>query len=78
MMTMTTTIIAIIMIVIIITTINIKIIIITIIIILGCGKTSVLNTLAGRLPQGGVVSGTILVNGEPRDNDFIKLSAYVL
>ncbi len=42
------------------------------------GKTSVINALAGRLPKGGTLEGTILVNGQPRTKAFRNLSAYVL
>ena len=49
----------------------------------GCGKTSLLNVLAGRVPQSGMsaaqLSGDILVNGKPRDDQmFRRISAYVL
>jgi hypothetical protein len=44
----------------------------------GCGKTSLVNALAGRLPAGGVLEGEILVNGSPRGKGFRTISAYVL
>lgn len=49
----------------------------------GCGKTSLLNVLAARVPNGGSanfkLAGKISVNGSPRnDEDFRRVSAYVL
>lgn len=44
----------------------------------GCGKTSVLNALAGRLPVGGKLEGDILVNDKPRTKAFRTISAYVM
>lgn len=44
----------------------------------GCGKTSVLNALAGRLPVGGKLDGDILVNEQPRTKAFRTISAYVM
>ena len=49
----------------------------------GCGKTSLLNILAARVPQGGStmasLSGSIKLNGTKRDeNKFRSISAYVL
>jgi ABC-type multidrug transport system ATPase subunit len=49
----------------------------------GCGKTSLLNCLAARMPSGGAknskLSGRILINGVDRnDEKFRKTSAYVL
>jgi ABC-type multidrug transport system ATPase subunit len=49
----------------------------------GCGKTSLLNVLAARVPSGGKsaskLSGNILINGAPRDDEkFRRISAYVL
>eukprot|EP00039_Didymoeca_costata_P012713 m.184618 g.184618 ORF g.184618 m.184618 type:complete len:667 (-) comp15561_c0_seq2:148-2148(-) len=47
----------------------------------GAGKSSLLNLLAGRLSNTGNlnVSGSVLVNGKPRDWDSFRLnSAYVL
>lgn len=49
----------------------------------GCGKTSLLNILAARVPKGGsknaCLSGTIKTNGSRRDeNKFRGISAYVL
>lgn len=44
----------------------------------GCGKTSLINALAGRLPAGGHLQGSILVNGEPRGRGFRSISAYVM
>ncbi|KAK3248410.1 hypothetical protein CYMTET_42122 [Cymbomonas tetramitiformis] len=43
----------------------------------GSGKTSLLNTLAGRVPVGGMLNGEILVNGEPRTEQFKTQAAYV-
>lgn len=49
----------------------------------GCGKTSLLNVLAARVPSGNAnlakLSGSIRVNGVPRNDDsFRGISAYVL
>lgn len=49
----------------------------------GCGKTSLLNVLAGRVPDGGqsfhALSGDIYMNGKRRDEGkFRKISAYVM
>lgn len=44
----------------------------------GCGKSSLLNSLAGRLPKNGKLTGEILVNGAPRTSEFHKYSAYSL
>ncbi len=44
----------------------------------GCGKTSLINALAGRLQAGGVLEGEILVNEKPRDKSFMALVAYVM
>lgn len=44
----------------------------------GCGKTSLVNALAGRLPVGGVLEGDVLVNGLPRGRGFRSISAYVM
>lgn len=49
----------------------------------GCGKTSLLNVLAARIPHGGSsankLTGTIIVNGKPRQEEkFRNISAYVL
>lgn len=44
----------------------------------GCGKTSLVNALAGRLPSGGQLEGSILVNGKPRGRGFRSISAYVM
>lgn len=49
----------------------------------GCGKTSLLNVLAGRVPKGGsnnaCLSGKIKVNSVKRDEEkFRSVSAYVL
>lgn len=49
----------------------------------GCGKTSLMNILAGRVaglkPSDTELTGSIYVNGHQRDdNIFRKLSAYVL
>jgi ABC-type multidrug transport system ATPase subunit len=49
----------------------------------GCGKTSLLNVLAARIPLGGSsankLTGTIMFNGKPRqDEKFRNISAYVL
>lgn len=43
----------------------------------GCGKTSLLCALAGRLPSGGTLSGSILVNGQPRTKAFYNIAAFV-
>lgn len=34
--------------------------------------------MAGRLPRGGQLNGTIMVNGQPRTKAFRNISAYVL
>jgi len=49
----------------------------------GCGKTSLMNVLAARVPDGGSsmqqLTGSVYVNGEKRDEaKFRKISAYVL
>lgn len=44
----------------------------------GCGKSSLLNALAGRLPNSGTLEGDILVNGMPRTSQFHTLTAYCL
>lgn len=44
----------------------------------GSGKTSLLNALAGRLPRGGALEGSVLVNGAPRSRGFRSITAYVL
>lgn len=49
----------------------------------GCGKTSLLNILAARVPRGGAknasLSGSIKLNGVKRDEEkFRSISAYVL
>ena len=45
----------------------------------GSGKTSLLNVLAGRVPSGGNLSGTVLMNGRPREEElFCLLTAYVI
>ena len=44
----------------------------------GCGKTSLINALAGRLEYGGELSGEVLVNGKPRDRSYRALVAYVM
>lgn len=44
----------------------------------GCGKTSLINALAGRLQVGGTLEGDILVNGKPREKSFMALVAYVM
>ena len=44
----------------------------------GCGKTSLLNALAGRLPTNGNLSGEIIINGEPRRDTFRNYTAYVM
>lgn len=44
----------------------------------GCGKTSLINALAGRLPAGGMLEGDILINNKPRDKSFMALVAYVM
>jgi len=44
----------------------------------GCGKTSLINALAGRLPAGGLLTGSILVNGKTRGRGFRSISAYVM
>lgn len=45
---------------------------------LSTGKTSVINALAGRLPRGGHLDGSITINGQPRTKAFRNISAYVL
>lgn len=52
-------------------------------IVAGCGKTSLMNILAGRVAgltsSDTALTGNIFVNGHPRDDgNFRKLSAYVL
>ncbi|GBG79617.1 hypothetical protein CBR_g29766 [Chara braunii] len=44
----------------------------------GCGKTSLLNVLGGRVLKGGRIEGEVLVNGESRDSSFKRISAYVM
>lgn len=44
----------------------------------GCGKTSLLNALAGRLPAGGELEGSIMINGTPRQESFRNYTAYVM
>ena len=49
----------------------------------GCGKTSLMNILAARVPSGGAatqkLTGTITINGQPRnESQFRRWSAYVL
>ena len=44
----------------------------------GCGKTSLLNALAARLPRGGQLSGQVLINGQPRRESFRQYTAYVM
>jgi len=45
----------------------------------GSGKTSLLNALSGRTPLGGVVRGDVRVNGEARDETFMREKvAYVM
>jgi len=49
----------------------------------GCGKTSLLNVLAGRVAKAGMaaaaLTGQVLVNNKPReDKSFRRVSAYVL
>ncbi|PSC71035.1 ABC ATP-binding isoform 2 [Micractinium conductrix] len=44
----------------------------------GSGKTSLINALAGRLPRGGSLEGSVLVNGAPRGRGFRAITAYVL
>jgi ABC-type multidrug transport system ATPase subunit len=49
----------------------------------GCGKTSLLNVLAARMPGGGKaaakLTGSVYVNGQVReDNRMRRISAYVL
>ena len=44
----------------------------------GCGKTSLINALAGRLPVGGTLNGDVLVNGKERGRAFRSISAYVM
>jgi ABC-type multidrug transport system ATPase subunit len=44
----------------------------------GCGKTSFINALAGRLEAGGALAGEVLVNGAPRGRGFRSMSAYVM
>ncbi|GAB4815997.1 hypothetical protein N2152v2_003043 [Parachlorella kessleri] len=43
----------------------------------GCGKTSLLNALAARLPIGGRLEGEVLVNGLPRGRGFRAITAFV-
>ena len=46
----------------------------------GSGKTSLLNTLAGRVPvtnKGDTLAGSVMVNGA-RQGDMSKVSAYVM
>lgn len=49
----------------------------------GCGKSSLLNVLAARIPHGGSsankLTGSIMFNGKPRQEEkFRNISAYVL
>lgn len=44
----------------------------------GCGKTSLINALAGRVPVGATLSGNILINGRQRGRGFRAISAYVM
>lgn len=44
----------------------------------GSGKTSLLNVLAGRVPMGSVISGSIKLNGADRPEKFRAMSTYVL
>lgn len=44
----------------------------------GCGKTTLINALAGRLEFGGELSGEVLVNGRPRSKSYRALVAYVM
>ncbi|KAL4425753.1 hypothetical protein ABPG75_009769 [Micractinium tetrahymenae] len=44
----------------------------------GCGKSSFVNALAGRLPAGGTLEGQVLVNGLQRGKGFRAVSAYVM
>jgi ABC-type multidrug transport system ATPase subunit/ABC-type multidrug transport system permease subunit len=44
----------------------------------GCGKTSLINALAGRLEAGGELEGEVLVNGKSRDKSYRALVAYVM
>ncbi|KAK9806141.1 hypothetical protein WJX72_003105 [[Myrmecia] bisecta] len=44
----------------------------------GCGKTSLISALAGRLPTGGRLDGNILVNGQPRTKSFRNVSSFVM
>ena len=46
----------------------------------GCGKTSLLNCLSGRVQfvRGAKLTGRLLTNGAPRDQaEFANISAYV-
>jgi ATP-binding cassette subfamily G (WHITE) protein 2 (SNQ2) len=43
----------------------------------GAGKTTLLNTLAQRIDMG-VVTGDMLVNGNPLDNSFMRRTGYVM
>ena len=44
----------------------------------GAGKSSMLNTLAGRISKDSILSGDILVDGKERDHGYWKLQcAYV-
>ncbi len=50
---------------------------------IGCGKTSLLNVLAARVPDAKAslasLTGDVLLNGKPRNDEFQrKISAYVL
>lgn len=42
----------------------------------GAGKSTLLDVLANK-KTGGTLSGTLLVNGKPRDKDFAHVSGYV-
>ncbi|PSC69664.1 ABC ATP-binding isoform 1 [Micractinium conductrix] len=43
----------------------------------GSGKTSLLNALAGRLPTGGTLEGSVTVNGQHRGPGFRSITAFV-
>eukprot|EP01087_Luapelamoeba_hula_P014530 TRINITY_DN4271_c0_g1_i1.p1 TRINITY_DN4271_c0_g1~~TRINITY_DN4271_c0_g1_i1.p1 ORF type:complete len:380 (+),score=71.82 TRINITY_DN4271_c0_g1_i1:94-1233(+) len=42
----------------------------------GAGKTTLLDILAGR-EKTGILTGTVTINGKPRDADFNRLAGYV-
>ena len=50
----------------------------TLLLYVGCGKTSLLNALAGRLPTKGHLTGDVTINGEPREDSFRNYTAYVM